>query len=220
MKPPIRSYGRVKSRKLSDHKNFLLKNLLLPYEINTESIASIKNFTQICFETGFGFGDFLFEKAKNNPHILFFGCEPHVNGVVNLLAKLEKEPLNNIKISRIDVRELLINFPPQTFDEFYILFPDPWPKSRHLKRRLINLDLLNNLLADKIKSGGKLIIATDHDDYKTWILSTLSQSKKFIWNAASKQDWKVFPADWTITKYQLKAAAEGRESIILNLITT
>lgn len=210
----IRSFGRIKSRKLSDHKNSLLENSLSEYELKDSSFFS----GEIALEIGFGFGDFLFEKAKKNPEIFFIGSEPHLNGVVNLLAKLEKEPLKNIAISRDDVRLLLEKFPQEILNQVYILFPDPWPKSKHFKRRLISAEFLDEVLSPKMKSGAKLTIATDHDSYKTWILSEISRSKKFSWEAKSKADWKIFPADWTITKYQKKAAAEGRVSVIFNLI--
>ena len=210
----IRSFGRIKSRKLSDHKNSLLQELLPIYEIKDINFSSSK----ICLEIGFGFGDFLFEKAKNNPDILFLGSEPHLNGVVNLLAKLEKEPLKNLKISRQDIRILLNDFAPNFFDEVYILFPDPWPKVKHFKRRLINVEFLEKILSPKIKSGGKLVIATDHDLYKTWILSAILKNKNFVWTASEKKDWQVFPKDWVKTKYQQKAALEGRTSVIFNLI--
>ncbi len=233
----IRSYGRIKSRRLSDHKNFLLENLLANYEIYDEHFSlknlSIENsslkdapanprafdgkFTKISFEIGFGFGDFLFAKAQSIPNQIFLGCEPHLNGVVNVLAKLEEAPLSNVKISRQDARELLSKFDDNFFDEIYILFPDPWPKIKHFKRRLINLEFLDNLLAKKIKSGGKLIIATDHDSYKTWILSAVSKSRQFKWEANCKHDWQTFPNDWITTKYQKKAALEGRVSVIFNL---
>ncbi len=210
----IRSFGRIKSRKLSDHKNSLLQELLPIYEIKDANFSSSK----ISLEIGFGFGDFLFEKAKNNPDILFLGSEPHLNGVVNLLAKLEKEPLKNLKISRQDIRILLNDFAPNFFDEVYILFPDPWPKVKHFKRRLINVEFLEKILSPKIKSGGKLVIATDHDLYKTWILSAILKNKNFVWTASEKKDWQVFPKDWVKTKYQKKAALEGRTSVIFNLI--
>lgn len=282
----IRSYGRIKSRRLSDHKNSLFQNLLANYEILTDDflcknnyldqsllsdvkdevnidkalldkknkslLKNIKDnfadnkvffdkksstiednriffdkksaeisakapFKKISFEIGFGFGDFLFAKAQSNPEQMFLGCEPHINGVVNVLAKLEDKPLSNLRVSRQDARELLNKFADDFFDEIYILFPDPWPKTKHFKRRLIDLDFLDNLLSKKLKTGGKLIIATDHASYKTWILSAILKSQKFIWNAASKLDWQVFPDDWIVTKYQKKAAKEGRVSVIFNL---
>jgi tRNA (guanine-N7-)-methyltransferase len=220
----IRSFGRIKSRKLSDHKNFLLKNLLPFFEINEEFLGQIQNlseskkFTKFYLEIGFGFGDFIFEKAKQNPDILFFGCEPHLNGIVNLLAKLEKEPLQNLKISSSDVRILLAKFPPKFFDQIFILFPDPWPKAKHFKRRLINLEFLDKILSPKIKNAASLTIATDHDSYKTWILAKILRSKNFSWLANSKKDWQIFPKNWIETKYQKKAAIEGRVSVIFNLI--
>lgn len=210
----IRSFGRIKSRKLSDHKNDLLKDLLPTYQSSsTQTLSGVKTILEI----GFGFGDFLFEKAQKNPKDFFFGFEPHLNGVVNLLAKLEVEPLSNLRISTNDVRPALADFPDKFFDQIFILFPDPWPKSKHFKRRLINQEFLDLILAPKIKSAGKLTIATDHDSYKTWILAEVARSKKFSWDANSKKDWQIFPTDWTVTKYQKKAAREGRTSVIFNL---
>ncbi len=212
----IRSFGRIKSRKLSDHKTDLLENLLPDYAIKTPNFSTIQN-SKNCLEIGFGFGDFTFEKAKNNPDTSFFGSEPHLNGVVNLLAKLEKEPLKNLQISTKDVRLLLADFPDKFFDQIFILFPDPWPKAKHFKRRLINREFLDDILSPKMKNDAKLTIATDHDSYKSWILAEISHSKNLIWNATSKKDWQIFPLDWVITKYQKKAAREGRTSVIFNL---
>lgn len=209
----IRSFGRIKSRKLSDHKNHLLTDLVADYAIKDSDFSSQNN----CLEIGFGFGDFTFEKAKQNPQQLFFGSEPHLNGVVNLLAKLETEPLKNLRISTSDVRLLLAKFPDRFFDQIFILFPDPWPKVKHFKRRLINQEFLDQILSPKMKNGAKLTIATDHDSYKTWILCEIAKSKKFNWDANSKKDWQIFPNDWVITKYQKKAEREGRISVIFNL---
>jgi tRNA (guanine-N7-)-methyltransferase len=214
----IRSFGRIKSRKFSGHKNSLLENSLPSYEFTSNNHKIFESASKIALEIGFGFGDFLFEKAKNNPDIFFLGSEPHLNGVVNLLAKLENEPLKNLKISREDVRVLLENFSPKILDLTFILFPDPWPKLKHFKRRLISAEFLDEVLSPKMKNGAKLVIATDHDSYKTWILAEILRSKKFSWEVNSKKDWQVFPQDWTETKYQKKAANEGRTSVIFNLI--
>lgn len=208
----IRSFGRIKSRKLSDHKNSLLTHSLPKYELRDEFFAIHSDYKKKSFEIGFGFGDFIFNKAKKNSEQLFLGCEPHINGVVSLLGYLEENPLNNVKISAVDCRILLENCPEKYFDEIYILFPDPWPKLKHFKRRLINIDFLDNFLASKMKDDSRLIIATDHDSYKTWILSEALKSKKFLWQAKTKSDWQNFPADWIETKYQKKAKREGRQS--------
>jgi tRNA G46 methylase TrmB len=101
----IRSFGRTKSRKLSNHKNSLLENFYESYKISEIDNANSKNFLEI----GFGFGDFIFGKAKQNPDANFYGCEPHLNGIVNLLSMLKKEPLSNLKITNQDVRIFIDN---------------------------------------------------------------------------------------------------------------
>jgi len=215
----VRSFGRIKSRKLSDNKVFLLNNLLPKYDLKFPLTNSQD---ENILEIGFGFGDFLFMNAKNNPKNNFFGFEPHINGVVNLLNYLNKNPLNNIKISTKDVRLALNDFDDEFFDKILILFPDPWPKLKHFKRRLINVEFLDEVLAKKLKKEGEVIIATDHDSYKTWIFSNILESKKFTWIANCKKDWQdfnhVFNGNWTITKYQKKAEKEGRQSIIIKLL--
>ena len=130
---------------------------------------------------------------------------------------LEKQPLPNLKITNQDIRIFINNFPDNFFEKIYILFPDPWPKFKHFKRRLIDKKFLDQILFPKLKNNGKIIIATDHDSYKTWILSHILQSVKFKWLATSKASWKIFPDDWIITKYQKKAIAEGREPILIEI---
>lgn len=213
----IRSFGRIKSRKLSDHKKDLFSNLLNSYQITEKDLESLKSYPKIHLEIGFGFGDFLFENAKNNPEILFIGCEPHVNGVVNLLAKLEKEPLENIKLFISDVRILLEKIPTDFLNKVYILNPDPWPKAKHAKRRLINESLLK-ILHEKVKKDGELIIATDSDIYKKWIMFEQHKIALWHWEANSKYDWKNFPDDWVKTKYQKKAEEDGRENVFLRFL--
>ena len=213
----VRSFGRIKSRKLSDRKNYLLENLAPKYQIEHENDIKPSIKGKNILEIGFGFGDFLFEKAKNNPNDVFFGSEPHINGVVNVLSKLDENPLNNLKISTTDVRILLEKFPNKFFDEVYILFPDPWPKLKHFKRRLINIEFLDDILAIKVKNNAKLTIATDHDLYKTWILAEVLRCKSFNWPIKSSDDWKIFPKDWIETKYQKKAIIEGRVPVIFKL---
>ncbi|NBX53034.1 MAG: tRNA (guanosine(46)-N7)-methyltransferase TrmB [Proteobacteria bacterium] len=210
----IRSFGRIKSRKLSDHKKNLLINKLKEYQIFDFAGSQKINHLEI----GFGFGDFIFNKANQNPTINFYGCEPHLNGVVHLLGMLEKKFLPNLKIINNDLRLIIDKIPDNFFEKIYILFPDPWPKSKHFKRRLINTDFLDNSLARILTPNGKIIIATDHDSYKTWILSNILSSKKFNWLANSKNSWQNFPNDWIETKYQKKARAEGRNSILIEII--
>jgi tRNA (guanine-N7-)-methyltransferase len=209
----IRSFGRIKSRKLSDHKNFLLENKFSQYQITNFSPNNSANHLEI----GCGFGDFIFNKALQNTNINYYGFEPHINGIVHLLGMLDEKPLNNIFFTNQDIRLLNNNIPDGFFEQIYILFPDPWPKSKHYKRRLITADFFDNFLARILKNHGKIIIATDHDDYKTWILHHILRSQKFTWLATDKNSWQNFPTDWVETKYQKKAIAEGRTSIILEI---
>ena len=206
----IRSFGRIKSRKLSSQKEGLLQNLLPNYFIEK---YQPNNFSQNILEIGYGFGDFLFQQASNNQATMFYGCEPHLNGIVNLLGKLQQKPLVNLKINNSDVRLFLESFPDGFFQQIFILFPDPWPKVKHYKRRLINTHFLDEVLAKKIAKQGKLIIATDHPDYATWILSQPTQY--FTWQAKNSSNWLNFPPYWHPTKYQLKAQNESRECIYL-----
>ena len=203
--------------------------------------------------------------AKDNPQNLYIGCEPHLNGIINILRKLEQEPLPNILLLNDDFRKLAPELNPslnpsldqglntqktqqsssQTpqaqsrldeksfFDQIFILFPDPWPKLKHYKRRLINQNFLDEIIYPLLKTAKpkinakieqnsankdpQIIIATDHDDYKTWILSNILKSHKFHWPAKLQKDWQEFPQNWLTTKYQEKAANEGRTSIIIKL---
>ncbi len=213
----IRSFGRVRTRKLSHHKQDLFSHLLLKYQIQESEVPDLKNNPKIHLEIGFGFGDFLFENAKNNPDILFVGCEPHVNGVVHLLDKLESEPLKNIKLFVGDSRFFLEDSNNKIFDKIYIINPDPWPKKKHYKRRLINAELFE-VLSAKLKDDGELIIATDSDLYKKWIMTEYLKSNLWSWTARTKYDWKNFPNDWVKTKYQKKAEVEGRENVFLKFL--
>jgi tRNA (guanine-N7-)-methyltransferase len=216
----IRSFGRIKSRKLSEHKEDLFQNLFKKYKFSSKvDINSDINsqYDENILEIGFGFGDFLFDKAKNNPKSQFFGFEPHINGIASLLQKLENDPCKNLKISDEDIRLKINEFEDEFFNKVYILFPDPWPKFKHFKRRLIQKEFLDGLLSSKVKKGGKIIIATDHDSDKVWILSEILKSEKFNWLADSKKDWQIFPDNWKVTKYQKKAEREGRVSVIFKL---
>lgn len=220
----IRSFGRIKSRKLSQSKNDIFDKYYEKYQFDIKKLADliVKNKpTKINLEIGFGDGDFLYNLAKNNSSEIFIGCEPYLNGMINLLTNLKKDLPENILVYNGDFRNLsaLIkdNF-GKIFDRIFILFPDPWPKSKHYKRRLISKDFLDQIIIDILKNSGELLVATDHDILKTWILSSLINSNKFSWHAQKKEDWLHFPQYWIETKYQKKAAQENRQSIIIKAI--
>lgn len=167
-------------------------------------------------EIGFGQGEHLAMQAKNNSGIGMIGCEPYINGISNLLQAISEDNLQNIRLHTGDARELMDTLPDHSISKTFILFPDPWPKSRHHKRRLINHEMFT-LLARIMKPGGELLIATDHEDYLTWILEHIQTQPYFEWTAKCKKDWAEPPKDWVTTKYQAKAIREGRVPSWLHL---
>ena len=170
-------------------------------------------------EIGFGGGEHLVAVARANPGIAFLGCEPFVNGVARLLSDLVgaglSEPSDcNARIHPDDARDLLAALPEASVGRVFILFPDPWPKSRHHKRRLINADLLGSL-ARIMKDGAELRIATDHRAYCRWILARLLTHADFAWMNDRRRSWAARPSDWPATRYERKAAIAGRASVYL-----
>jgi len=208
----IRSFGRVKSRKLSKKKETLIEGLLVKYKV--ENLDKDK-FQIFILEIGSGEGNFLFNKAKKNQDQCFIACETHLNSVANILDKLNDQPLDNFFIFNGDARDFLANNDLK-FSHIFILNPDPWPKLKQYKRRIINKVFLE-LLHKNMSKDSNLTIVTDHDDYKLWIIKIfLDMSYLFIWYAIEKSDWLDFPQDWVFTKYQKKAILENRQNVILN----
>ena len=216
----IRSFGRIKSRKLSPCKNNILNNLYPKYQLSEENFANIYlNYSKINLEIGCGDGDFMYNMAQQNRDQLFIGFEPYINGVINLLARLQKANLNNILIYNGDFRQkfdYLCNKGSNYINKIYILFPDPWPKAKHFKRRLISPNFLDYYISPLLSYEGDLIISTDHDSLKLWVLWSIKFSKKFIWQANDPSNWQNFPEYWHNTKYQLKAKTQQRSSIFIS----
>lgn len=165
-------------------------------------------------EIGFGAGEHLAWQARANPGVGLLGAEVFVNGVASLLREAEAAAIGNLRIHQGDARDLLAALPDGAIARAFVLFPDPWPKLRHHKRRLIrreNLDSLSRVLAD----GAELRVATDHADYLDWILERITRHPDFAWLARRPADWRRRPADWPATRYEAKALAEGRPATFL-----
>ncbi|WP_417316598.1 tRNA (guanine(46)-N(7))-methyltransferase TrmB [Emcibacter sp.] len=165
-------------------------------------------------EIGFGKGEHLAWQAGARPDRGFIGCEPFINGVSSLVDKIDADGLRNVRILMDDARLLLDRLEEGCLDQAYILFPDPWPKSRHHKRRVVS-DGNIGALARVLKDGARLHIATDHRGYCRWILSRMLASPDFIWLADGPDDWHVRGDDWPPTRYETKALAQGRRSTYL-----
>lgn len=171
----------------------------------------------VWFEIGFGGGEHLAQQARLNPEINFIGCEPYINGMASLLVAIDKHKLSNIRLYDGDARLLLEKLPDSSVERIFVLFPDPWPKARHHKKRLISEDSLE-LFRRKLKINGLLRIATDHEDYCTWMLENIIAFGKFKWLAESQADWNNPPSDWVVTRYQQKAEAQGRKAVFIDLV--
>ena len=174
----LRTFGRRHGKKLSPRKQYLMDNLLPRIVPNAAEAAQNRTILEI----GFGNGEHLRELATQNPDAIIIGAEPFANGVAALLSAITNESDNNvmneyknIRIYPDDVRLLLKDLANIQFDEIWVLHPDPWPKARHEKRRLLNHDFLN-ALSDHIKNG-KIIIGTDHWEYYDWIIEQLNQTR-------------------------------------------
>jgi tRNA (guanine-N7-)-methyltransferase len=204
----IASFTKRGTRKLSSRKKFLKDEILPKLAINDLTIKQILESNKtINLEIGFGSGEFLFSVAQENPDEIFIGCEPFEMGALQLVDKIEQSGLTNIFILNDDVFLLLDKMPDNIFSTIYILFPDPWPKARHNKRRIIRNENLDIFTA-KLKANGRLKIATDHYDYASWIIAHLINRPDLIWNSKSPEDLHTAFPEYVITKYYRKAKTD------------
>jgi tRNA (guanine-N7-)-methyltransferase len=204
----LRSYGRRRGRKPSERQARLLRDVLprVAFDPARQGQGSAETWLEI----GFGGGEHLLWQAKNHPDVMFIGCEPYEDGVIKVLDAVESERLTNVQVHMGDARDVLRALAPATVNRAFILFPDPWPKRKHRKRRLISRPLLD-LLASVMRPGAELRFATDIGDYARSALEAFSQEPRFSWTAESPADWRQRPADWPETRYEAKAAAAGRK---------
>ena len=168
-------------------------------------------------EIGFGKGEHLIEQAKANPDVGFIGCEPFLNGVSGLIDHIDREGVTNIRFFMDDARLLMDALPDHSISRAFILFPDPWRKKRHYKRRVVSPGNLN-VLSRILKGNSQLRIGTDHHDYCRWILARLMENEDFIWQADTPDDWHTRPDDWPATRYELKALEAGRLSAYMTFL--
>lgn len=207
-------YGRRRGKSLRKGQQRLidrdLPRLAIPLE--TESIDLPSLFADPCrafwLEIGFGGGEHLAWQAKANPDVGVIGCEPYINGVAMLLGKLEENGARNVRLHNEAAELLIEKLPDAGIERAFILFPDPWPKSGHNKRRFVSTDNIA-ALARVMKPGAELRIATDHADYGAWILWHLLQSTDFEWIAENPEDWRERKDDWPATRYEMKAVKKG-----------
>lgn len=165
-------------------------------------------------EVGFGAGEHLLEQARLRPDAGFVGCEPFLDGVFRLVQVLDAERVGNVRIFEDDARLLLSRLPASCLTGVFVLFSDPWPKTRHHKRRFVNSTTLE-LLARAMAPRSELRMATDDRGYLVWILEHMRRADAFEWLARRPGDWRFRPPDWPATRYEQKAIAAGRDCTYL-----
>jgi tRNA (guanine-N7-)-methyltransferase len=228
----LRSFGRRHGRKLSPRQEALLRELLPRVQVDMVSdplgltpIATSRTVSDpeglippqtppLWLEIGFGGAEHLVWQAEHNPGVTIIGCEPFEEGVVKALSAIDSRGLANVRLHPDDARPLLRRLPPASLDRCFVLFPDPWPKKRHVKRRLVNAATLA-LIVRALKPGGELRIGTDIGDYARTILIAARATPALRWTATCAADWRLRPADWPETRYEAKAIREGRRRYFL-----
>jgi len=221
--PDLRSYGRRRGRKPSARQAALWREVLprVALDLSRPPPPRLGELfappaAQVWLEIGFGGGEHLLWQARANPSAGIIGCEPFQDGVVKVLSAIETERLANVRVHADDARPLLRWLPDGAVARTFILFPDPWPKARHHKRRLVSPPTLAEL-ARIMRPGAELRLATDVGDYARAMLLALRQNAQFCWTATGPADWRRRPPDWPPTRYEEKALAQGRRCIYLSL---
>ncbi len=214
-----RLYGRSSGHKLRKGQQELVDKLLPQIEVPADGeITAEQLFDEdrpLHFEIGFGGGEHLADRADMLPDHGFIGCEPFLNGVATALGHVRDQHLANVRLHMGDALEVLGRVPDGALTMLYLLHPDPWPKARHAKRRMVN-DGPVGLFADKLKPGGELRIATDHPVYLEWTLMTVQRhADRLEWLAERPKDFLEPVGGWIETRYGAKSRREGRRPYYL-----
>src|SRR3990167_5763864 len=204
--PLMRSYGRIKSRPIKPRQAALVETLLPQIRAPQAAFDPrelMPDAREVWLEIGFGGGEHMAARAGRAPDVLIIGCEPFLNGVASAVRHVSEQGLKNVRIHDGDARELIGHLPDVCLDRVFVLFPAPWPKARHHKRRILQPEVLEDL-ARVLKPGGRLRFATDVAGYADWALERVLASPHFEWPAERADDWRTPPADHITTRYEEK----------------
>jgi tRNA (guanine-N7-)-methyltransferase len=202
-----RLYGRVQGHKLRAGQQALMDDFLPTVAVPEGPLDARTLFGDdrpLQFEIGFGGGEHLAWQAQHAPTHGLIGCEPFVNGVVSAMLHIRDKALPNVRLHMGDALDALARLPDGSLDRVYLLHPDPWPKARHAKRRMMNPGPIA-MIAAKLKPGGEFRFGTDHPIYCRWAMMQMDKSRDFEWQANSASDFLVRPDDWPETRYERKA---------------
>ncbi len=213
-------YGRTKGKTLKPRQANLMETLfprvsisLVETAINPRALFGAR-VDDVWLEVGFGGGEHLVWQAEQNPRVGILGCEPFINGVAKVISEIDARDLKNVRVHADDARFLLERLTPASLARVFILYPDPWPKQKHNKRRFVNDETLE-LISAALKPGGELRFASDIPDYVNWTLKRIDEhnalgKSKFIWKNKDLSECRERPEDWPQTRYEQKALREGR----------
>jgi tRNA (guanine-N7-)-methyltransferase len=208
-------YGRRKGHALKPRQAALMEMLLprLALDLSAPAPADLRalfhGVDEVRLESGFGGGEHLITEAERHPRTGFIGIEPFINGMAKALAAIDERKLENIRLHHGDATDMLAWLPAASLVRFDLLYPDPWPKRRHWKRRFVQ-DKSIAAIARALKAGGEFRFASDIADYVAWTLMQLTRSPDFTWTAEQADDWRQPWTDWSGTRYEAKAKREGR----------
>lgn len=164
---------------------------------------------RLTLEIGYGGGEHLARKARENPGTGYIGCEVFSGGIAKLLQHIDEQQLENVRVFTDDALKLLVKLPAASIDEAYLLYPDPWPKTRHHKRRFVSPTTLAEL-ARVIRPGGTFFFASDIEDYADWTLAHIVREPEFTFAPDAPASWHTPYPGWQPTRYEQKARREGR----------
>ncbi len=220
--PRRRVYGRSKGRPLRPNLSSLLETRLPALQLALPPagapldpatlFAAPRRATWL--EIGFGGGEHLAWQAAQNPDVGLIGAEVYLNGVATAIRALAEGATHNVRLHHGDARALLDCLPERSLERVFILFPDPWPKARHHKRRMVQ-DWSLARIAALLVDGGELRLATDDEPYLAWMLRHVAARPEFHWLADCADDWRHRPPDWPPTRYEQKAIQQGRKPTFL-----
>jgi tRNA (guanine-N7-)-methyltransferase len=208
-------FGRRKGHALRAKQAALFETLLprLALDLGAPAPADLTalfdSVDEVRVESGFGGGEHLIAEAEREERVGFIGVEPFVNGMAKALAAIDERKLTNIRLHHGDATDVLPWLPDASLTRFDLLYPDPWPKRRHWKRRFVQDESLAQI-ARVLKAGGELRFASDIPDYIAWTLARVMRSPHLIWTAEEADDWRKPWPDFTRTRYEAKAVCEGR----------
>ena len=213
-------FGRRSGKRLHKGQDQLFREVLPALEIklgegevDPQALFGGKA-ARVTLEIGYGGGEHLARQARQNPETGFIGCEVFSGGIAKLLQHIDEQALENVRVFTDDALKLLVKLPAASIDEAYLLYPDPWPKTRHWKRRFVSDENLRRL-ARVMKPGAPFRFASDIDSYVGWTLAHARRSPEFEWTAEAANDWREPWAGWPGTRYEAKAIREGRRGVYL-----